>query len=59
VFVLYTVFKQSQLLRIRRLLDSEEDELEHVRTRLSEVSSLFEVATALNLQLSLESVLGP
>ena len=57
LFCLYTVLKQRELNRIRACLSEEATELEDVRTRLSEVSALFSVATTLNLQLRLEVIL--
>ncbi len=57
LFVLYTFLKQRQLVTVRRILTREETDLEDVSTRLSEVSSLFEVSTTLNLEFSLSEVL--
>ncbi|MFI5371931.1 MAG: ATP-binding protein [Candidatus Eisenbacteria bacterium] len=57
LFMLYTVIKQRELNRMRSRLHEDRHELEDSRTRLSEVSALFSVATTLNLQLRLEVVL--
>jgi len=57
VFCLYLVLKQNQLNQIRRALQREQGEHEDMRTRLSEISSLFGMATTLNLQLRLDTIL--
>ncbi len=57
VFVLYTALKQAELDRTRTALEREEREKEGVRTRLSELSSLFQVSTTLHMQLRLEVIL--
>ncbi len=57
VFCLYTVLKQRELNVLRLRLLDEERELDDVRTRLSELSTLFHVSTTLNLQIHLESIL--
>jgi signal transduction histidine kinase len=57
VFMLYAVMKQREMNRIRARLHDDQAELEDARTRLSEVSALFGVATTINLQLRLEVVL--
>ncbi len=57
VFCLYTVLKQVELNRMQRALEREEREKEDIRTRLSELSALFQVSTTLNLQLRLEVIL--
>ncbi|MBI5710451.1 MAG: GAF domain-containing protein [Candidatus Eisenbacteria bacterium] len=57
LFCLYTVLKQRELNRMRHQLEHEEQEKENVRTRLSELSALFQVSTALNLQLRLDDIL--
>lgn len=57
VFCLYSALKQRELARMRRALDAKEQEKEVVRSRLSELSALFQVTTALNLQLRLDVVL--
>jgi uncharacterized oligopeptide transporter (OPT) family protein len=51
IFILHTVLQQIELSSLRRALKSEEMELEDLRTRLTEISNLFEVATKLNLRL--------
>jgi len=57
VFCLYTAIKQRELSHMRRALDAKEQEKEAVRARLSELSALFQVTTALNLQLRLDVIL--
>lgn len=57
LFCLYTVLKQLELTRMQRALQREEQEKEDIRTRLSELSALFQVSTTLNLQLRLEIIL--
>lgn len=57
VFCLYTALKQRELTQMRRALDAKEQEKEAVRSRLSELSALFQVTTALNLQLRLDVIL--
>ena len=57
IFCLYTVLKQRELNRMRHQLEHEEQEKENVRTRLSELSALFQVSTTLNLQLRLDDIL--
>ncbi|HTM57774.1 MAG TPA: GAF domain-containing sensor histidine kinase [Candidatus Udaeobacter sp.] len=57
LFCLYTALKQHELERTRTALAREEREKEDIRTRLSELSELFEVSTTLNLQLKLEVIL--
>ncbi|HVP15466.1 MAG TPA: GAF domain-containing sensor histidine kinase [Terriglobales bacterium] len=57
VFVLYVALKQHELDRLRRQLEQEEREREIVHTRLSELSSLFQLSARLNLQLRLEDIL--
>ena len=58
LFILYTALKQVQLHRLHVTLSAEESELEDLRTRLSELTTLFQLATALNLELSVDSILG-
>jgi len=58
VFILYTVLKQLELRGLRRTLESEEVELERLRTRLAEITHLFEVAAKINLRLPVESILN-
>ncbi len=57
VFCLYTVLKQVELNRMQRALQREEQDKEDIRTRLSELSALFQVSTTLNLQLRLDVIL--
>ncbi len=57
IFCLYTAMKQKELDGMRRRLEEEERGKENVATRLSELSSLFQVSTSLNLQLRLEDIL--
>lgn len=57
IFCLYTVMKQRELEQARMALEREEREQERVRARLSELSELFRVSTALNLALSLSDIL--
>jgi signal transduction histidine kinase len=57
IFGLYTAVKHRQLNTMREALGREEREKENVRTRLSELSALFQVSTALNLQLRLDAIL--
>ena len=57
IFCLYTIFKQMELNRIREALVADERELQDARTRLSEISALFQLSTTLNLQLHLNSIL--
>jgi nitrate/nitrite-specific signal transduction histidine kinase len=58
LFILYTALKQLQLHRMHLTLTEEEAELEDLRARLSELTTLFQLATALNLQLSVDTILG-
>ena len=57
VFCLYTALKQRELDDTRNNLAREEREKDDVRTRLSELSALFQVSTTLNLQLKLDVIL--
>jgi signal transduction histidine kinase len=57
LFCLYTVLKQRELNQIRTALANEGQETEDVRTRLSELSALFQMSTSLNLQLRLDVIL--
>jgi signal transduction histidine kinase/uncharacterized membrane protein YuzA (DUF378 family) len=57
IFCLFTALKQRQLNRMRLALHREERETEDVRTRLSELSALFQMSTSLNLQLKLDVIL--
>jgi signal transduction histidine kinase len=57
VFCLYTALKQRELEEMRVALAHEEREMADVRTRLSELSALFQVSSSLNLHLGLDMVL--
>jgi signal transduction histidine kinase len=57
IFCLYTALKHRELNLMRAALAREERERENVGTRLSELSALFQVSTALNLQLRLDAIL--
>lgn len=57
VFCLFTVLKQRELNRMQQALAREEFETGDVRTRLSEISALFQMSTSLNLQLRLDVIL--
>ncbi len=57
IFCLFTVLKQRELNRMRAALQREGSETEDVRTRLSEISALFQMSTSLNLQLRLDVIL--
>lgn len=57
VFCLYTALKQRELNRLRDQLQREEQERESVRTRLSELTELFRVSTALQVSLTVENIL--
>ena len=57
IFCVYTIFKQRELNRMREVLVADERELQDARTRLSEISALFQLSTTLNLQLHLSSIL--
>jgi hypothetical protein len=58
VFILYTVVQQIELKRLRRKVVGEERELDNLRSRLAEITHLFEVATELNLRLPVETILS-
>jgi signal transduction histidine kinase len=57
IFCLYTALKQRELDAMRRRLEQQEHEKADVRTRLSELSELFQLSTTLNLQLQLDDIL--
>jgi signal transduction histidine kinase len=57
VFCLYTALKQRELEEMRIELAREEADKESVRTRLSELSALFQVSTSLHLELRLDMIL--
>ena len=58
VFILHAIFKQIELSSLRNTLKTEESELTNLRTRLTEITNLFEVATTLNLRLPVDSILN-
>jgi signal transduction histidine kinase len=57
VFCLYTILKQRELNRMREAMVADDRELQDARTRLSEITALFELSTTLNLQLQLGAIL--
>lgn len=57
IFCLVTILKQRELMRMREALVADERELQDARTRLSEISALFQLSTTLNLQLQLGAIL--
>ena len=57
VFCLYTALKHRELENTRTALTREAHETDDIRTRLSELSELFQVSTTLNLQLKLDVIL--
>lgn len=57
LFCLYTILQQRQLIRMRRALEEQEREREDVGVRLSEISTLFQVSTTLQLQLRPDVIL--
>lgn len=57
VFVLFSALRHRELEMLRRELNREELETEDARTRLSELSALFQLSTTLNMHLSLDMVL--
>jgi signal transduction histidine kinase len=57
IFCLYVLLKQREIDRTREKLEEEERARREIRTRLSELSALFQVSTTLNLQLRLEVIL--
>lgn len=57
LFCMHVGMQQRELDRTRGALRHEESELADTRTRLSELSELFEVSTSINLQLRLEMIL--
>jgi signal transduction histidine kinase len=57
IFCLVTITKQRELMRMREALDVDERELQDSRTRLSEMSALFQLSSTLNLQLQLSAIL--
>ena len=57
LFCLFTALRHRELNALRRRMEKEEVEAEDVRTRLSELSALFQVSTTLNLHLGLDMIL--
>jgi len=57
IFCLVTILKQRELMRMREALVADERELQDSRTRLSEISALFQLSTTLNLRLQLSAIL--
>ncbi|MBI1796036.1 MAG: GAF domain-containing sensor histidine kinase [Candidatus Eisenbacteria bacterium] len=57
IFCFYTILKQRELNRLRDTLVADERDLQDARTRLSEMSALFQLSTTLNLQLQLGAIL--
>ena len=57
VLCLFTLIKQRELHRLRDSLEGQSREKEVIRSKLSELSALFQVSTSLNLQLRLEVIL--
>jgi len=58
IFILYTILQQIELRNLRRRYLGEEQELEELRSRLGEITHLFEAATELNLRLPVDSILS-
>ncbi len=57
IFVLYTVIQQMELKRLRQRVNGEEKELDRMRSRLAEITHLFEIATELNLRFPVDTIL--
>ena len=57
IFCLFTIHKQIELMRMREALAADERDLQDARTRLSEISALFQLSSSLNLQLQLSAIL--
>jgi len=57
VFCLFTALRHRELEMMRQRIAREELEHEDARTRLSELSALFQVSTTLNLHLGLDMIL--
>lgn len=57
LFCLYTVTKQREINVMRDAIDSQKHEREDVQSRLSELSSLFQASTTLQMQLRLDLIL--
>ena len=58
LFIFYTALKQKALQELHESLLREEQELLDTRARLSEITTLFQVATAINVELSLDVILA-
>jgi signal transduction histidine kinase len=57
IFVLYTIVQQMELKRLRQRMNGEEKDLDRMRSRLAEITHLFEVATELNLRFPVDTIL--
>lgn len=57
VLCLFTLLRQRELHRMRDQLEAQAREKELIRSKLSELSALFQVSTSLNLQLRLDVIL--
>jgi putative methionine-R-sulfoxide reductase with GAF domain len=57
IFCLFVALKQRELEKMRETLVREAQETEQIRTRLLELSAMFQLSTTLNLQLRLPVVL--
>jgi signal transduction histidine kinase len=57
IFCIHVIMKQRELMRMREILVADEQGLQDARTRLSEMSALFQLSTTLNLQLQLNAIL--
>lgn len=58
IFILYTIHKRLQLRNVQIALLREEAELKDTQARLTEITKLFELATSLNLRLSVDNILS-
>jgi signal transduction histidine kinase len=57
IFVLYTAVQQLELKRLRQRMSGEEKDLDRMRSRLAEITHLFEIATELNLRFPVDTIL--
>ena len=57
IFVLYTIIQQRELKRLRSHMSGEEKDLDRMRSRLAEITHLFEIATELNLRFPVDTIL--
>ena len=57
IFVLYTFIQQMELKRLRQRMSGEEKDLDRMRSRLAEITHLFEIATELNLRFPVDTIL--